>query len=92
MNGLVYLRAGKFAALLAASLLLLTAGALPARAITSIKIAIAYDLGGRGDHGVNDSAAKGVDFIKKKYQISTGSIMRGDIDEAFEIETTNGAE
>jgi RecA/RadA recombinase len=32
------------------------------------------------------------DFIKKKYQISTGSIMRGDIDEAFEIETTNGAE
>ena len=32
------------------------------------------------------------EYIKKKYQISTGNIMRGDIEEAFEVETTNGAE
>jgi hypothetical protein len=32
------------------------------------------------------------EYIKNKYQIATGSIMQGDIDEAFEVETTNGAE
>ena len=32
------------------------------------------------------------DFIKQKYRISTGNIMRGDIEEAFAVETTNGAE
>ena len=32
------------------------------------------------------------DFIKQKYRIATGNIMRGDIEEAFAVETTNGAE
>jgi hypothetical protein len=32
------------------------------------------------------------EFIKQKYRISTGNIMRGDIEEAFAVETTNGAE
>ena len=69
-NGLVYLRAVKLAVFLAASSLVLSVGAMPARAVASIKIAIAYDLGGRGDHGINDSAAIGVDYIKKKYGLT----------------------
>ena len=32
------------------------------------------------------------DFIKNKYQIAAGSIMQEDIEEAFEVETTNGAD
>ena len=32
------------------------------------------------------------EYIKNKYQIATGSIMQEDIDETFEVETTNGAE
>jgi RecA/RadA recombinase len=32
------------------------------------------------------------EFIQNKYQIATGSIMQDDINEAFEIATTNGAE
>ena len=32
------------------------------------------------------------DFIQQKYRISTGNIMQGDIEEAFELETTNGVE
>jgi RecA/RadA recombinase len=32
------------------------------------------------------------DFIKNKYQIAAGSIMREDIEEAFEVETMNGAD
>jgi RecA/RadA recombinase len=32
------------------------------------------------------------EYIKNKYQISTGSIMQVDVDESFDIETTNGAE
>ena len=32
------------------------------------------------------------DFIKQKYRIATGNIMREDIEEAFEVETSNGAD
>ena len=32
------------------------------------------------------------DHIEHKYRIASGNIMQGDIDEAFEIETTNGVE
>jgi basic membrane protein A len=74
MSGLVSLRAGKFVAVLAASSLVLGASALPARAALSIKIAIAYDIGGRGDHGINDYAAKGVDAIKKKFGLTALSV------------------
>ena len=69
-NGLAYLRAVKLAVFVAATSLVLSMGALPARAVASIKIAIAYDIGGRGDHGINDSAAIGVDYIKKKYGLT----------------------
>ncbi len=65
------MRAGKFAALFASASLLLALLPTSAGAAVSIKIAIAYDIGGRGDHGINDSAAKGVDAIKKKYGLSS---------------------
>jgi len=32
------------------------------------------------------------DFIKNKYQIAAGSIMQEDVEQAFEVETTNGAD
>jgi RecA/RadA recombinase len=32
------------------------------------------------------------DFIKNKYQIAAGSIMQEDVEQAFEVETMNGAE
>lgn len=72
MNGSVLLRGGKLALLLASTCLVLPT--TPARANTAIKIAIAYDIGGRGDHGINDSAAKGVDEIKKKYHLTALSV------------------
>ena len=68
------MRGGKFAALIASISLVFSLQALPAHAAISIKIAIAYDIGGRGDHGINDSAAKGVDAIKKKYGLTALSV------------------
>ena len=32
------------------------------------------------------------EFIQNKYQIAHGEIMQGDVSEAFDVETTNGAE
>ena len=68
------MRGGKFAALIASTSLIFSLQSLPAHAAISIKIAIAYDIGGRGDHGINDSAAKGVDAIKKKYGLTALSV------------------
>ena len=68
------MREGRFIALLATLSLILPITAAHASTATSIKIAIAYDIGGRGDHGINDSAAKGVDAIKKKYGLTTHSV------------------
>ena len=68
------MRGGKFAALVASISLLFSLQTIPAHAAISIKIAIAYDIGGRGDHGINDSAAKGVDAIKKKYGLTALSV------------------
>ena len=42
-----------------------------AGAPSKIRIAIAYDTGGRGDHGINDAVATGVDYIKKKYGLTS---------------------
>lgn len=66
------LRAGRSVALLVVTALALCA--TPAYADSSIKIAILYDIGGRGDHGINDYAAKGVDAIKKKYGLTSLSV------------------
>lgn len=68
------MRGGKFVAFIAASSLALAALVSPAHAVLPIKIAIAYDIGGRGDHGINDSAAKGVDAIKKKFNLTALSV------------------
>lgn len=37
-------------------------------------MAVAYDIGGRGDHGINDAAAKGIDAIKKKFGLTALSV------------------
>lgn len=37
---------------------------------SNIRIAVLYDAGGRGDGGVNDATAKGLDLAKKKYGLS----------------------
>lgn len=74
MNGSVLLRAAKLVSVLVLSTLLPTFLAPPSHATIAIKMAIAYDIGGRGDHGINDSAAKGVDSIKKKFGLSAHSV------------------
>lgn len=74
MNGLVLLHAVKLVAAFATFSLILYLSPYPAGATTPIKIAIAYDLGGRGDHGINDSAAKGVDTVKKKFKLTFLSV------------------
>ena len=68
------MRGGKFVAFIASSSLALAALVSPAHAVLPIKIAIAYDIGGRGDHGINDTAAKGVDAIKKKFNLTALSV------------------
>ena len=74
MNGLVSLHAAKWVALGASASLLLMSVPTAANATMGVKIAIMYDLGGRGDHGINDLAAKGVDAIKKKYGLTALSV------------------
>ncbi len=64
----------KLGALLVSTLLLLSLAPLTAKAAILVKIAIAYDIGGRGDHGINDAAAKGVDAIKKKFGLTSLSV------------------
>ncbi|MFI5754352.1 BMP family protein [Streptomyces sp. NPDC051569] len=39
----------------------------PASAAGGVKVGIAYDVGGRGDHSFNDSAARGVDKAKGEF-------------------------
>lgn len=36
-----------------------------------MKVAVSYDIGGRGDQSFNDAAARGLDRAKKKYDIET---------------------
>ena len=64
----------KYGAIFVASVLALTVPSLPAQAAVSIKMAIVYDIGGRGDHGINDAAAKGIDVIKKKFGLTALSV------------------
>lgn len=55
--------------------LLLGSQSLPARAIDpTVRIAIAYDLGGLGDGGVNDAAAIGLKSARAKFGLSPLSI------------------
>jgi len=41
---------------------------------SSIRIAIAYDIGGRGDNGINDAVASGIATAMNKFQLSTLAI------------------
>ena len=74
MSGLASSHVRKFGATILSLSLLFAVVPASAQAAISIKIAIAYDIGGRGDHGINDSAAKGVDAIKKKFGLTALSV------------------
>lgn len=58
-----------FAALITSLLLPFTGITPVATAATPAKIAVIYDVGGRGDRSINDSAGIGVDAAKKKFKI-----------------------
>ena len=64
----------KYFAILVTAFLALTVAPLTSQAAISIKMAIVYDIGGRGDHGINDAAAKGIDAIKKKFGLTPLSV------------------
>ena len=40
----------------------------------ALKVALAFDVGGRGDHSFNDSAAAGVDKAKKEFNLTTTDV------------------
>ena len=50
---------------------LLFASVSPVQAAPSVKIAVAYDVGGRGDKAANDAVAMGVDLAKKNLKLTT---------------------
>jgi basic membrane protein A len=52
------------------SLLLTTTFLTPPAKAATVKIAIAYEVGGKGDNGVNDLAAVGLERAIKKYKLS----------------------
>ena len=54
----------------ALSLLLTTTVLTPPAKAATVKIAIAYEVGGKGDNGVNDLAAVGLERAIKKYKLS----------------------
>ncbi|MDQ1733532.1 MAG: basic rane protein, partial [Pseudonocardiales bacterium] len=43
-------------------------------AASSLKIGMAYDIGGRGDKSFNDAAAAGLDAAKKKYNLTDSNV------------------
>lgn len=54
----------------ALSLLLTTTVLTPPAKAATVKIAIAYEVGGKGDNGVNDLASVGLERAIKKYKLS----------------------
>ena len=44
--------------------------AIPSHADSNLRIAMLYDIGGRGDNGINDAAAVGLDAAKKQFHLS----------------------
>jgi basic membrane protein A len=52
------------------SLLLTTTFLTPPAKAATVKIAIAYEVGGKGDNGVNDLASVGLERVIKKYKLS----------------------
>jgi basic membrane protein A len=65
----------KALAVLSALAALLTCFATsPARADSNVRIAIAYDIGGRGDSGINDAVGTGIATAMKRFNLSPLSI------------------
>ena len=46
----------------------------PASAAKTVKVGLAYDIGGRGDKSFNDAAARGLDRAKKVLKVSTREV------------------
>ena len=46
----------------------------------SLKVGMAYDVGGRGDHSFNDSAAAGLDEAEKKFGITPTEVTANSTD------------
>ena len=63
-------------AILAVSTVALAAPAAiaPATAAKTVKVGLAYDIGGRGDKSFNDAAARGLDKAKKELKVQTREV------------------
>jgi basic membrane protein A and related proteins len=66
----------RLVAAVAATTLAVTAFVAPSAsaAKSSVKVGLAYDIGGRGDKSFNDSAAAGLDAAKKKFGVSAKEV------------------
>lgn len=47
--------------------------AAPSQATSNLRIGIAYDIGGPGDHGFDDAVADGITVAKKRFQIQVAA-------------------
>ena len=54
--------------------LVVSATAVPAQAAKTVKVGLAYDIGGRGDKSFNDAAARGLDKAKKVLKVTTKEV------------------
>jgi len=64
----------RLVAVLAAAIMAATAFVAPAATAASVKVGLAYDIGGRGDKSFNDSAAAGLDLAKKKFGVTAKEV------------------
>jgi basic membrane protein A len=64
----------RLVAVLAAAIMAATAFVAPAATAASVKVGLAYDIGGRGDKSFNDSAAAGLDAAKKKFKVAAKEV------------------
>ena len=51
-----------------------SAATVPAQAASTVKVGLAYDIGGRGDKSFNDAAARGLDKAKKVLHVTTKEV------------------
>ena len=64
----------RLVAVVAATVMAATAFVAPATAATTVKVGLAYDIGGRGDKSFNDSAAAGLDLAKKNLKVTAREV------------------
>ena len=60
--------------MVAATLMAATTFVAPATGAPTVKVGLAYDIGGRGDKSFNDSAAAGLDLAKKKFKVAAKEV------------------